>query len=144
MVSARPTVTCALFCVDKVKGDGKLSKRMCINYVPLNAFCKPRTFQVETIDVIVNMVTPDDFLWVYDASDAFFSIPASPELSDLLGFETPDGRYSRFLALCFGWLNSPYFFALLFSTLRKHWRTKQLSKVFPLERDLSFLSSQLF
>lgn len=122
-IDKRPTVTCSLFTVSKLTGSGKLSKRMCINSVPLNAFCTPRTFQVEGIDTVVNMINPDDYLFTYDCSDAFFSVPASLLLQDLLGFETQDGRFGRFLALCFGWLNSPYYFALLFCTLRAHWRT---------------------
>lgn len=121
-VTERPTVTCSLFTVSKVTGSGKLSKRMCINSVPLNAFCTPRTFHVEGIETVINMIQSEDHIFTYDCSDAFFSVPASLPLQDLLGFETQDGRYGRFLALCFGWLNSPYYFALLFCTLRSHWR----------------------
>lgn len=121
-VKHKPLVTCGLFTVEKIKGNGELSKRMCVNFVPLNAFTKSRSFHVESIETIVRLLKQGDCLFIYDLIDAFFHVMAGIILRNLLGFETEDGRYGIFLATCFGWTNSPYWFHLLIITLVYYWR----------------------
>lgn len=121
-VKHKPLVTCGLFTVEKIKGNGELSKRMCVNFVPLNAFTKSRSFHVESIETIVRLLKQEDCLFIYDLIDAFFHVMAGIILRNPLGFETEDGRYGIFLATCFGWTNSPYWFHLLIITLVYYWR----------------------
>ena len=121
-VKTKPLVTCGLFTVEKIKGNGAISKRMCVNFVPLNAFTKSRSFHVESIETLVRLLKQEDCLLIYDLTDAFFHVMAGIILRNLLGFETEDGRYGIFLATCFGWTNSPYWFHLLIITLVYYWR----------------------
>ena len=74
----------------------------------INKHCKPKSFILEDINTVMNLIKPDDYLVTVDLKSAFYHIPVIEEHSTYLGFEWK-GPYYKFIVLPFGACFSPYF-----------------------------------
>lgn len=90
------------------KANGK--NRMIIDLSKINTQIIKVTFKMETIEEILNILEPCEFMSSIDLRDAFFSVPIHESCKDYLSFEFNKQRYS-FNVLPFGLTSSPRIFS---------------------------------
>jgi hypothetical protein len=95
-----------LFTVPKQDG----SFRPCLNLKPCNACVLHRTFKMEGIDTVKDLLQPGDWFGKIDLRDAYLQIRLAQDLRRLLRF-TWRGRAFECLTLIFGLSEAPWLFS---------------------------------
>lgn len=125
------------------KANGK--NRMIIDLSKINTQINKVSFKMETIEDILDVIEPGDFMASIDLCDAFFSVPIHFSCRDYLTFEFNDQRYS-FNVLPFGLTSSPRIFSKVLRPAIIHLRAQgvkifsYLDDIFLCAKDKDLLS----
>ena len=117
-VSDRPNLCLSpIFVIPKSSGD----LRVILNLKAINVFIPVQHFRMETLNVILPQLTPDDWAVTLDLKDAYLHVPVHPDSRSLLGFSFL-GRTYLYQVLPFGLKDSPWVFTRLVATVVAHLR----------------------
>jgi len=103
--ASSPGFTSRLFTIPKSTGD----LRPVLNLRPLNRYVPARSFKMETIKSVCNMLQKNDYLTSIDLADAFLHILIHPSHRKYLQFQW-NGKQYQFRVLPFGLSLSPLVF----------------------------------
>ena len=107
---ARKDISSAMRCFTVPKSDG--SRRLIYDARPLNQLCRPpRSFEMETLPVILQNCRKDSWCASVDLKSAFWQIAIEPTSQTYFGIELKDGRCFRWVRLPFGFSWSPVIFS---------------------------------
>ena len=105
------------------KKNGKL--RLIIDLSVLNRFVHVQSFKMETQRKVRNAISPNDWAFSLDLTDAYLHIPIHYRSRKYLRF-TLKGRVYQFKALKFGLSTSPFVFTLLMSVIATFLRKRAI------------------
>ena len=97
--------------------------RMVIDLSSLNDYLQVTTFQMDTTQVIKDLLHPQMWGTSIDLSDAYLHVPMHPSSWKYLAFQVGHKRY-QFTALPFGLSTAPYVFTVIMKVL-KAWARKE-------------------
>ena len=124
-----------LFLVPKKTGDF----RPVINLKPLNQFVEEIHFKMENIQMVLNAVSPGDYMASLDLKDAYFSVPIFQPHRKYLRFRWQFKLY-EFTCLPFGYSLAPRVFTKIFKPIIAHFRFLGF-RVFIYIDDISLVAS---
>jgi len=104
--------TSHLFCIPKKDGD----LQPVLNLKPLNRFVQPQAFKMETIKVVCQLISKNDFLTSLDLQDVFHHILIHPASHRFLQFQWW-GKTYQFWVLPFGLSLVPWVFTKVLQPL---------------------------
>ncbi len=96
------------------KPDG--SHRVICNLKHFNQFVWYEKFKMDSLQSMLKMIRPNDFMGKVDLSDAFLSVPVSPQHRKYLVFKWRDVWY-QYTCMCFGLSSAPRKFMKLMKVL---------------------------
>ena len=126
-----------IFLVSKKTGD------MCpvINLKPLNQYIQNINFKMENIQMVLNLISPGDFMVSLDLKDAYFNIPVFSLHCKYLHFIWKNQHY-EFICLPFGYSLAPRVFAKVFKPIILYLRLHGLRIIIFLDDILLVASSK--
>ena len=106
-----------IFVIPKNTGD----LRVILNLKKINVFISVQHFRMETLNVILPNLRPQDWAVLIDMKDAYLHVPVHPQSRRLLGFKFLDKTYV-YKVLPFGLKDSPWVFSRIVATVIAHLR----------------------
>ena len=92
------------------KGDGKY--RMILNLKELNKHLDTTHFKMETINTVIDLITPNCYMSSIDLKDAYYSVPIKEEAQKYIKF-CFQGKLYKFVCLPNGYCHGPRKFTKL-------------------------------
>ena len=126
-----------IFVIPKKTGD----LRVILNLKKINVFIPVQHFRMETLNVILPELRPQDWAVSLDLKDAYLHVPIHPQSRRLLGFRF-QGKTYVYKVLPFGLKDSPWVFSRLVATVIAHLRLQGIRIFYYLDDWLIVAESQ--
>ena len=138
-VTEKPRGISPIACVPK---KGKNQFRKIIDLRHLNSFCAVDSFRNEDIEVVCNLVQPNDEMITVDLRDGFQHISIHPDYRTYLGF-TWNNQWYVYNVLPFGACFSPFYFCKTVREVLRYCRDKFALRLSCWVDDFIILSKQM-